>query len=110
VRRGPRPSAIGPRRIAIWAGIAALAYFAIEGGEYGTVALARQWLQARTARRVIDSLHHQVDSLARFKQAVLTDPATQERIAREEFGMIKAHEILYRFAAPADSGAHAPRP
>ena len=83
---------------------AAVAYFAVQGGEYGTVALVRQRLERRTLRHAVDSLQRQVDSLARAKQAVLTDPAVQERIAREEFGMIKSKEILYRFAEPADSG------
>jgi hypothetical protein len=26
-----------------------------------------------------------------------TDPATQERIAREEFGMVREKELLFRF-------------
>jgi hypothetical protein len=44
---------------------------------------------------------------------VETDPKLQERIAREEFGMVRgSKELLYRFAEP-DSGAAAtqrPRP
>jgi len=110
VRGGSRRSAPGGRRILLWAGIAAIGYFALQGGEYGTVALVKQRLAQRAASRAIVSLQKQIDSLARFKQAVLTDPAVQERIAREEFGMIKPKEILYRFAAPADSVARAPRP
>jgi cell division protein FtsB len=31
---------------------------------------------------------------------VLNDPKTQERIAREEFGMIRGKELLYRIADP----------
>jgi hypothetical protein len=30
----------------------------------------------------------------------LTDARTQERIAREEFGMVRGKELLYRFAEP----------
>jgi cell division protein FtsB len=108
VKRGR--SAFGARRVVFWLAIAAIGYFALQGGEYGTVALVKQRLAQRAAQHAIDSLQKQIDSLARFKQAVLTDPAVQERIAREEFGMIKQKEILYRFAAPADSGARAPRP
>jgi hypothetical protein len=44
-----------------------------------------------------------VDSLARYKNSVLVDPRVQERIAREKFGMVRGHELLYRFADP-DSG------
>jgi cell division protein FtsB len=37
------------------------------------------------------------------KKAILTDPAVQERIAREEFGMVRGDkELLYRFTT-ADS-------
>ncbi len=100
---GSRLSAVGGRRLLLGAIVAGIAYFAVQGGEYGTVAVIKQYFQKRRDHRVIDSLAHQVDSLAKVKQALLTDPAVQERIAREEFGMIKQKEILYRFAEPADS-------
>jgi hypothetical protein len=42
--------------------------------------------------------------LKRYKHRLQTDPALQERIAREEFGMVRGNkELLYRFAEPADS-------
>ena len=106
---GTRRSALGMQLLR-WAAIAAVAWFAVQGGEYSTTALVRQRLAARAARRAIDSLGHAVDSLTRYKQAVMTDPAVQERIAREEFGMIKGKEILYRFAEPTDSGKDTKRP
>jgi hypothetical protein len=38
--------------------------------------------------------------LKRYANAVEHDPATQERIAREMFGMVRGDkEILYRFTA-----------
>lgn len=75
-------------------------WFAIQGGEYGTTDLARQHQQRGRLVREIDSLGHLVDSLKRYKQQVLTDPRTQERIAREEFGMVRGKELLYRIAEP----------
>ena len=75
--------------------------FAVQGGEFGTSDLLRQ--RSRRARLVaqIDSLQRAVDSLRRVKRAIESDPATQERIAREEFGMVRGDkEILYRFAEP----------
>jgi len=83
--------------------------FAVQGGEYGTTDLVKQ--RARKAKLVgtIDSLQHVVDSLKSYKRRVETDPVLQERIAREEFGMVRGNkELLYRFADPAtDSvGAH----
>jgi cell division protein FtsB len=80
--------------------IVAAAWFAIQGGEYGTMDLYRQHRQRVRLVRQIDSLGHLVDSLSRYKQRVLTDPKTQERIAREEFGMVRGKELLYRIAEP----------
>ena len=83
-------------------GIVAL-WFAIQGGEYGTFDLWRQHRQRLDLVREIDSLRRTVDSLKEYKQRVLTDPKTQERIAREEFGMVRGKELLYRIAEPPDS-------
>ena len=89
---------------------AAAAWFAIQGGEYGTLDLWRQHRQRVRLVREIDSLGHLVDSLTRYKQRVLTDPKTQERIAREEFGMVRAKELLYRIAEPSPLPDSSSRP
>ena len=90
-----------------WAAVAALAfllYFALQGGEYGTtdlLALRRQEAaevaQVRRLSQVVDSLQHAAVAIER-------DPRTQERVARERFGMIRRGERLYRLV-PADTGA-----
>ena len=41
-------------------------------------------------------LQHVVDSLSRLAVAIEKDPAMQERVARERFGMLKPGEFLYR--------------
>ena len=82
------------------AGSVAAVWFAIQGGEYGTSDLLRQRSQRARLDREIDSLGRVVDSLKRYKARVLTDARTQERIAREEFGMVRGKELLYRFAEP----------
>ncbi|HMA21767.1 MAG TPA: hypothetical protein VKO87_13245, partial [Gemmatimonadaceae bacterium] len=78
--------------------------FALQGGEYSTLDL---WRQRKFKMRLIsetDSLSRQVDSLRREAHAVLTDRATQERIAREQYGMIRGDkEILYRLGKRQDS-------
>jgi cell division protein FtsB len=75
--------------------------YALQGGEYSTTALLSQRARAARMRASIDTLRREVDSLARVKRAVQADPAVQERIAREEFGMVRGDkEILYRFAEP----------
>ena len=75
--------------------------FAVQGGEYGTTDLLRQRRQLARERKAVDSLTKAVEQLKVLKKAVESDPATQERIAREEFGMVKGEkEILYRFTDP----------
>ena len=81
--------------------VAAAALFALQGGEYGTSDLFHQRERHRRLQAAVDSLQREVDSLGALKRAVATDPAVQERIAREEFGMVRGDkEILYRFAEP----------
>lgn len=91
------------RTVLMVSGLAVAAWFAIEGGEYGTADLIRQRRQGAALRSEIDSLTRVVDSLRKYRHLVLTDPKTQERIAREEFGMVRGRELLYRFAEPSDS-------
>jgi cell division protein FtsB len=89
--------------------VAAAIAFAVEGGEYGTSDLLKQRARERRLRAEIDSLSRVVDSLGRYKRRVETDPKLQERIAREEFGLVRGNkELLYRFAEP-DTGASAAR-
>ncbi len=78
--------------LALWLGIA--------GGEYSTLDLIRQRSHRQQLTHEIDSLMRVVDSLRQYRQRVLTDPRTQERIAREEFGMVRGKELLYRIAEP----------
>ena len=88
----------------IWWGLIALAlYFAVQGGEYSTRDLYVLNRRTATLTREVDSLQRQVDSLGRFLKLVKSDSATMERIAREEFGMVRGDkEILYRFGEPSD--------
>jgi cell division protein FtsB len=101
----------GLRKVLIAAGALAALVFAIQGGEYGTRDLFRQRQRRARLTTAIDSLQSIVDSLKRYKKRVETDPALQERIAREEFGMVRGNkEILYRIAEPAAPGDSAARP
>jgi cell division protein FtsB len=84
--------------------LAAMAIFAAEGGEYSTWdyrALERE-LANEQARQV--RLTQMVDSLSRLRKSIETDPAVQERIAREQYGMIRPGERLYRLA-PSEGDA-----
>ena len=92
------------KRIAIALIFIAVVAFAIEGGEFGTADLMRQSREKKRVTRAVDSLQHIVDSLKRYANAVEHDPVTQERIARETFGMVRGDkELLYRFTEKPDS-------
>ena len=89
------------KRIVLAAGAVGIVVFAVQGGEYGTSDLVRQRTRRERLESRIDSLTRLVDSLERRKRAIRNDAATQERIAREEFGMVKGEkELLYRFTEP----------
>ena len=91
------------KRYVWWAVIAVALYFAVQGGEYSTRDLYVLDRRTRTVTRQVDSLQHQVDSLGRFLKLVKSDSATMERIAREEFGMVRGDkEILYRFGESSE--------
>jgi cell division protein FtsB len=96
------------KRVVAGVVIAGALVFAIEGGEFSSIDLIRQRRTRAELSRSIDSLQRLVDSLQKYENKLEHDPATQERIAREVFGMVRGDkEILYRFAdsTRADSGA-----
>ena len=90
------------KQVLVAAAVVAALVFAVQGGEFGTRDLLRQRQRRKVLVSAIDSLQRIVDSLKRYKQRVETDPALQERIAREEFGLVRGNkELLYRIAEPA---------
>ena len=82
--------------------IAAATVFAFAAGEYGTLDWFELRREERDERIRITELQHQVDSLQKVATGIEKDPRTQERVAREEFGMIRKGEHVYRLV-PADS-------
>ena len=95
----------GVKRLLFAVGALCAVWFAIEGGEYGTRDLIRQKQRRARLQSAIDSAQQVVDSLRRYKKRLETDPVLQERIAREEFGMVRGtKEILYRIAEDSGKG------
>ena len=90
---------------AAWATVVLLglmAILAVQGGEYSTgdyFELKRRVAAAESAAARLTTV---VDSLKLVEKAVLTDPREQERIAREEFGMIRPGEYLYKVTTPEE--------
>ena len=105
IRSGDRPGsllAVTPLRWAAVAVILLAVIFALQGGEYSTGDWIQLRREAREEQAGVDALKAALDSLQALAIRVERDPAEQERIAREEFGMIRPGEILYRLV-PADS-------
>jgi len=81
-----------------------MAFYAVEGGEYGTTDLLALKGQVRRAREDIVRLRNEVDSLRRLEHALQTDTVLQEKVARELYGMIRPGEILYQVVARDTAG------
>jgi cell division protein FtsB len=100
VKRKAAPGVLVVRALLALAALGVIV-FAVQGGEWSTVALVRQTSRLARVRHEVDSLNREVDSLKKYKQLIQTDPVTQEKIAREEFGMVKGNkEMLYRYTEP----------
>ena len=85
----------GGRIAGLAAGVGLLA-LAAWGGEYSSadwIILRRQLAEERAK---VTALRIEIDSLARLAHELETNPAVQERVAREQFGMIRNGEVLYR--------------
>ncbi len=88
------------RRIVTASAVGAVLYFAVEGGEWGTVALLRQRSHTRALTDSVTGLARVVDSLETYKKRVENDAALQERIAREQFGYVRPGEVVYKVVDP----------
>jgi cell division protein FtsB len=77
--------------------LVALAAFLLllAGGKRGLVRLVSVQCDQRRLKREIRSLEEQKKELEAQKQA-LANPDTVEKIAREEYGMAKENEVIYR--------------
>jgi cell division protein FtsB len=91
------------RRAVIGVVLLAAAAFALLGGTYTTFDVFRLRSEVAQEREAIVQLKAAIDSLGKVAQAVERDPRTQERVARDQFGMIREGEHLYRIVPSADS-------
>jgi cell division protein FtsB len=78
------------------AGAVILFALAAWGGEYSTADWLTMRRQLADERERVAALRTEVDSLTKAAKDLETNPAVQERVAREEFGMIRDGELLYR--------------
>lgn len=83
-------------RIAVLCAALVLGWVAVFGGEYSTFDWLTLRRQVAAERQAVQELRAALDSLGRLAHDLETSPAAQERVAREQFGMIRNGEILYR--------------
>jgi cell division protein FtsB len=69
--------------------------FAFQAGEYSTPQYLTLRATEREERARVELLTREIDSLTRLKKLVETDPAWQERIGREQYGMLRQGEIQF---------------
>ena len=76
-------------------------------GTHGYLAMRRSEKQMQELRGEIERLNHENQALAEHVNALKTDPDTIEKIAREEMGLAKPGEMIFKLppaaAAPADA-------
>ena len=70
--------------------------FGFFGGRYGTLDWWRMRQDLAAEEAALNRLYVEIDSLQQVADALETDSATQERVARERFGMLRDGEILYK--------------
>jgi cell division protein FtsB len=70
--------------------------FGVFGGEYSTLDWWQLKRQVAEQEHAIARLEVEIDSLTGLAAELESDSATQERVAREHFGMIRDGELLYR--------------
>jgi len=96
------------RRVALYiAGalaLAALLTYIFVFGRHGY--LRRRELERENARLAAELAEVQRENAALKRELKeLDDPAAVEKIAREELGLVKDGEVVYRFVTPPGSGA-----
>ena len=85
-----------PTQIAGIIGAVVLVGLALLGGEYSTLDWLTLRRQLAEEERTLQELRAEIDSLERRGRELESSAAAQERAAREEFGVIRDGEILYR--------------
>ena len=74
--------------------------FALQAGEYNTFHWWSLRGREKAEREAVAALQREVDSLTGVKKLVETDPATQERMARELYGMLREGEWEFTIVHP----------
>lgn len=80
-------------------------------GTHGVLAMQRSQKQAADVQRKIEQLNQENAQLEAKVKALKTDPVAVEKIAREEMGLAKPGEYIFKVAPePPDNESQKPNP
>ncbi|MSR22290.1 MAG: septum formation initiator family protein [Gemmatimonadetes bacterium] len=96
------------RRVVFTSLLSASVYYAIFGGEYSAFELRGIGRDVEKERAALVELEETTAGLQARADALENDPRTLETLARENFGMIRDGEVLYRFADSEEPDPEAP--
>lgn len=86
------------RRFVLPALVGLAAYYAVFGGEYSVLEVRQIRAEAAEAHATLAELGEETERLRTRVEDLENDPRVLEDLAREDFGMIREGEVLYRFA------------
>ena len=101
-RRPRMPDRLPARRL-VWIVVAAVLFYLLVLSDFG---LLRRWRLARETsafKARLEELDRRQLDLER-RRGEIGDDAALERIAREEYGMVRSGEHVYRLASPDTTG------
>jgi len=79
-------------------------------GSHGLLAMRRTQAQVQELRGEIDRLNQENTHLNKQVQALRTDPKAVERIAREEMGLARPGEMIFKIPDGSQDSAPAKKP
>jgi cell division protein FtsB len=98
------------KRLVVPSILALSAYYAVFGGEYSAFELRSVRADIDVEAWKLSGVQEEIDSLSAWVDLLENDAETIERVAREDFGMIRDGETLYRFAEPDVEPEAMPKP
>jgi cell division protein FtsB len=98
------------KRLVVPSILALATYYAVFGGEYSAFQLRGVRADIDGERWKLADVQQEIDSLSARVALLENDAETIERVAREDFGMIRDGETLYRFAEPDIEPQASPTP
>ena len=103
------PLAAAPEGLRLWKLLAALvvaagAGYLLYAAEGGWLDLQQRGVRLAELEAEVARLEAQNDSMRQVLHRLKNDPAYLEKLAREQFGMARPGERLYRIRSPGESG------